>query len=467
MTTYFRIIFFSVLGLCVLQSEGLGLTNEPVFSQFQLNLITPGARATGLGGSFIGLADDATAVETNPAGLTILTNPEVSMEFKHIVYTANQIYANPFSENFASIIEIGVAQKEITRANFSDGVESLPFVSLVYPYKRFVFALYRQESVNYESSYRTSPYEIMVPGTLTDLRPEEASADICLINYGVSMAFQPFKNFSLAISPKRSEVKMKSHCTDFFSDVGFEAAFNESLEDDDLIFTPTDFSDADILHETRIDDEDVSYSVNAGIQWRPHPKISFGAVYRSGPKFSVTQTLMLTEKYMTLFGHGYEAFAADVDRFTLKVPDSFGVGIAFRVTEFLTLILDVVHIQYEELLQDFDIINNPETYSENNFTIDNATEIHVGLEYVFTLGQRYLALRTGVYNEPDHTIRFTGSTGNPDTDFTGRALFPGSDDQLHFTSGLGIVFNEHFQVDTAVNIAEKNKQLSLSAVYRF
>ena len=37
-----------------------------------------GARALGLGGAFIAVADDATAVSFNPAGLAQLLNPEVS-----------------------------------------------------------------------------------------------------------------------------------------------------------------------------------------------------------------------------------------------------------------------------------------------------------------------------------------------------------------------------------------------------
>ncbi len=37
---------------------------------------------------------------------------------------------------------------------------------------------------------------------------------------------------------------------------------------------------------------------------------------------------------------------------------------------------------------------------------------------------------------------------------------------LHFTGGVGLVMNEHFQIDTA-NIAENNKQFSISTVYRF
>jgi len=43
------------------------------------NLIGAGARAAGMGGAFIGVADDATAIVWNPAGLTLLERPEASV----------------------------------------------------------------------------------------------------------------------------------------------------------------------------------------------------------------------------------------------------------------------------------------------------------------------------------------------------------------------------------------------------
>src|SRR5262245_12280104 len=44
----------------------------------QFTFAPPGARSLAMGAAFIGLADDATASESNPAGLTILTKPELS-----------------------------------------------------------------------------------------------------------------------------------------------------------------------------------------------------------------------------------------------------------------------------------------------------------------------------------------------------------------------------------------------------
>lgn len=448
MTRYIRSLFIAIILVGCFQSSCLALTNEEVFSQFQFNFITPGARATALGGAFIGLADDATTVESNPAGLTQLLAPEVSGEFKYLGYTTEQIYEN---HNF---------ETEITRKEFDDSIATVPFISVVYPFKRVVFSLYRQELANYKSSYRTSTYPIAVPGTTRMLLfPIDASVDLTVTNYGLGVAIQLFENFSLAISPRWSRMNMKSHSTRFKP-----SPFT--------LFNPTDFSEDDIRNETIIDDDDNGFGMNAGLIWRLHSRVSIGAVYRSGTTFTVIEKNGRKTSFDRL-DPGSNGYDADLVEFTLRVPTSFGIGIAFRATDFLTFTLDEVHIRYEDLLEDFDILLEKEDLTKDDFTIENVIELHFGVEYILVLGKRLLALRAGFYNSPDHTIRYTG-TLESEWDFeveerfrTERARFPGGDDQIHFTGGLGLVLNDRFQIDTAMDIAGKNKQFSFSTVYRF
>lgn len=54
----------------------------------RLSFATPGARAAGMGRTFIGLADDATASVSNPAGLLALTRPQIYAEFTSTVQDA-------------------------------------------------------------------------------------------------------------------------------------------------------------------------------------------------------------------------------------------------------------------------------------------------------------------------------------------------------------------------------------------
>jgi long-subunit fatty acid transport protein len=68
-----------------------------------LNPVGSGARATGMGGAFIGVADDATAASWNPAGLIQLEKPEISMVYS--AFSRDQAYdslAQPGITGYAS-----------------------------------------------------------------------------------------------------------------------------------------------------------------------------------------------------------------------------------------------------------------------------------------------------------------------------------------------------------------------------
>src|SRR5712692_1213566 len=84
-----RFKVYQVLGLFLLVSTGASVfaqTNSEINASVQFNFSNPGARSLGFGGAFIGLADDATAAYTNPAGLTNLSKPEISFEGRYFLY---------------------------------------------------------------------------------------------------------------------------------------------------------------------------------------------------------------------------------------------------------------------------------------------------------------------------------------------------------------------------------------------
>jgi long-subunit fatty acid transport protein len=74
-----RVQIFMVL-LLLGTTVGLGQNR----SGSQLNITGAGARAAGMGGAFIGVADDATAIVWNPAGLTQLERMEASVVGRYV-----------------------------------------------------------------------------------------------------------------------------------------------------------------------------------------------------------------------------------------------------------------------------------------------------------------------------------------------------------------------------------------------
>jgi hypothetical protein len=81
----------------------------------------PGARSIGLGGAFAAVADDATAAFANPAGLTQILRPEISIELR---FTA--------SHNDEKI-------------DPDQGVSGLGFFSFVLPARRWALAVYSHQ----------------------------------------------------------------------------------------------------------------------------------------------------------------------------------------------------------------------------------------------------------------------------------------------------------------------------------
>ncbi len=63
-------------------------SNDEIQTGTQFNFSTPGARSLALGGAFLGLADDATAAYTNPAGLAQLVAAEFSAEGRAFTFTS-------------------------------------------------------------------------------------------------------------------------------------------------------------------------------------------------------------------------------------------------------------------------------------------------------------------------------------------------------------------------------------------
>jgi hypothetical protein len=57
-------------------------TNERIYERLDFSFVTPGARAVGMGKTFVGLSDDATAAYSNPAGLSNLLVKEFSFEMQ-------------------------------------------------------------------------------------------------------------------------------------------------------------------------------------------------------------------------------------------------------------------------------------------------------------------------------------------------------------------------------------------------
>ena len=159
-----------------------GLTNTETFSGFQFNFNNPGARALGMGGAFVAVADDATAVVANPAGLTILQRPEISAEYK---YTRFRNTINAFTNT-----PTDGATNTVHDRDFDDSVNTPSFFSFVYPTERVVLAAFVRELINYKSTFNTNGVFLTDPtdGSLQRLLPVKSDLEITAVNFGQGAA---------------------------------------------------------------------------------------------------------------------------------------------------------------------------------------------------------------------------------------------------------------------------------------
>ena len=108
------------------------------------------------------------------------------------------------------------------------------------------------------------------------------------------------------------------------------------------------------------------------------------------------------------------------------------------------------------------------------FSVDNATDVHVGGEFNALSGSQPLFVRAGAFSTRSHLIRFGGSTDSQiNSQWSAIYNTLGASTQWDLTFGLGTVFARSVQVDGAYvktvspsDITDRN-DFVVSIAYRF
>jgi len=409
-----------------------GLTNSETFSGFQFNFNNPGARSLGMGGAFVAVADDATAVIANPAGLVILQRPELSAEVK---FTRFSNTINAFSNTPAE----GVTNRLHSR-DFDDSVVTPSFFSFVYPAERVVVAAFIRELINYESTFQTEGIFLNDPaGGVVRLLPVRSELEIRALNLGLAAGINLEKEHpmlpNIGASLEFSLGRIRSRL-DRFDTQGANG--------------PPDFSNP--LSSETVDGTDLGVGFNIGALWHPMKDLGVGLVYRRGPRYDTQQTISVVGGSTTVLDFGF------------KVPDVAAAGVSYRFFERLTVAFEATYIQYSQLVKGFQV---PLADSmATKYKVDDALELHLGAEYIFFVKDIPLAARGGFYTNPDHKIRYTGGQHDA-SEAAERLLYAGGKDRYHGTAGLGIVPFPGFQIDFAGNYSKDMREFSVSTVFRF
>ena len=413
-------------------SSAFAITDEEGNASLQFNFSAPGARSLAMGGAFIGLADDATAAFSNPAGLVQLASPEVSFEQRLNNFTTEYVNSGSYTADPFSTSGVSYAEAESKTHGPS-------FLSFVFPQESWAVAVYRHEFLNYETAFSSRG---VTEANGANIFPFTADIDVSIINYGLSGAFKISDQLSLGVGLNSYTLDLESSTRRF-----------------------TTFGDSLVRFSTQQSGGDSGFGFSIGGQYKINDQLQAGLVYRRAPEFKYTASIFAGNTPGISFPR--------IDKTAyFDTPDLFGVGMVYRPTEAWTLALDVSHIAYSQLTENMQsnfILDDSGANARaalDPLNVDDGVEVRLGMEYTFTEAKVPFSLRAGIWRDPEHTVRFDGTPANVGDARANAVLFSSGDDELHTSVGMGWAF-EKFQLDAAFDASERNEVVSFSGVVRF
>jgi long-subunit fatty acid transport protein len=470
--------FACLVALCLLAAPALAQnTDIESLAGLTFNFRNPGARSLAMGGAFLGLADDATAAETNPAGLTILRQSEVSLELRNYrsetLLPASGDYPDLEDENFVS---------------YSRNVD-VSFASAVFAREKWAMAVYYhhplQVSTELNMVYgfdafndpflKDLPYFYVARGTPIG-SGGAVTVDECerLQNedFGACSGFQvtPFfstvsvdqETWGLAGAWEFGRLSVGGGLRyQTFEQGALTLRYDENLSPLEALIQATELDDNG---DPKTEDD---VTLTAGFKFALRENLAIGGVIKQGAEYP-------TGVFQSVAG---EEFDESFDT-TFHVPDTAGIGVSWRPIPVLALLADAVWIRYSNLTDDFRSAYAEIQLVDEAYAIEDAAEYHVGAEYFFT-SRIPVAVRAGWWLEPAHGLDYVGPLTCTDAEIVeddrvlcsanrirSELLFTGGEEQNHFTVGVGLAW-PRFQIDAAYDTSDNYKVGSLSGVFRF
>ena len=434
----------------------MNVTAQETPSTFEFSFSNPGARSLGLGGAFAALADDATAAFANPAGLVQLVSLEVSAEVRHWSYSTPYIEGGRFEGEPTGIgldttdgLRTAVSEEQLT---------GLSFLSIVYPKGNWSFAVYRHQLANFRAQTDTQGlFHTGGTGTTTFRTYDRRwSTELEIVSYGVAGAYRVNDRLSLGLGLVYFDGRL---------DAPFEWAFFDDLTVEGF-FGPNSYLPEQQLANGDMAFDDSDWGLSAGLLWSFSERWSLGAFYRQGPEFRLVFDIRAGPLAPLFEPNLIPGETALVIATPIQFPDVYGLGIAYRSRGgSLTVGFEWDRVQYSSIFGSFDPVVIEAVEDDPNLGVglaaDDGDEFRFGAEYAFLDVKPVIAVRAGVWPDPDHRFRSTKSD-----DPEHRALFQPGEDEVHVAVGLGLAFKS-FQIDLAADFSDLVDTASLSVIYSF
>ena len=387
---------------CVVILLSIGFTNLSSAQTLQRieipsspNPVGSGARALGMGGAFIAIADDATAASWNPGGLIQLETPEISVVGTYFNRTEdNNLCTNPEASCDQSV-----------------SGSSINYLSAAYP-----FTLWEHNmivSLNYQHLYDFSREWIFpLSQTSTNLTvnqnvfyEQEGSLSAIGVAYGVQI--NPKLSFGLTLNfwedgVYENEWEQKTH------QVGSGIHKGNAFTFDSNSFDQYSFS---------------GFNANLGVLWNVNSKLTLGAVFKT--PFTADLEHESTFNSSIIFpsapASNTVTSTSSTEDEKLDMPMSFGIGLAYRFSDELTASIDIYRTEWDDFILEDSNGNKTSPISgksQDGSDIDPTHQLRMGVEYLFINPKYVIPLRGGVFYDP------APAEGSPD-DFYGFSIGSG------------------------------------------
>ena len=378
------IILFQVLGVNQLKADtifqSVGLASSP-------NPVGSGARAVGMGGAFIGIADDATAASWNPGGLIQLERPEISIVGSY-VYRKEEFSSSlhPESDNSSHISDF-----------------SVNYFSIAYPFsflnKNFVASLNYQRLYEFKRDFKYSlntstPSPPPLPSLLTSERIQYAQ-DGYLGALGLSCAVE--------ISPSISFGITLNLWTD---NLVWSNGWKESYKSHSI----ATFGPLTTITDTHITDKYSDFrgeNVNLGAMWNINQYLTLGVVLKTQFTAKVRHEGEHNWTQRDESGNIITSGSRRVSETAkIRMPMSYGMGLAYRISDQLTVDLDIYKTDWSSYqLTD----SNGNRFSpvdgrpKGSSDIKDTIQARIGAEYLFLKPEKNIVvpIRMGFFYDPE------------------------------------------------------------------
>jgi long-subunit fatty acid transport protein len=341
------------------------------------NPVGSGARALGMGGAFIAIADDATAASWNPGGLIQLEKPEISVVGGYV----NRVENNTFQNN-------PEASGKQSIANYN-----LNYLSTAYPFR----AADRNMivSLNYQRLYdfnRNWNFNLSMNDPLFTT-PVAYQYEQTGALYALGLAY------SAEVTPTLSAGVTLNYWGDFINTNKWQQKYSQ-IGNIDLGGFPGNFNAGKI--------ETYGFSgwnANLGFLWKMTEHWTLGGVFKT--PFTASIDHEVSEDYTVT----YPTFpAANTHTVTntkyseeLRMPMSYGLGLAYRFSDNLTISGDLYRTHWDDFMyKNYQGIKTSPISGkpEGSFDIAKTTCLRLGGEYL-VIGDKYVVpLRAGIFYDP-------------------------------------------------------------------